>query len=128
MRCLIVDDSAQFRTTASTILQRGGIAVVGVATNTADALRSYQELRPDVTLVDVDLGTESGFDVVRALHDVGAPPSGLILISTHAESDLADLIAVSPVSGFLPKFAFSTKAVRDLVGDVESTAIQSDSR
>ncbi len=116
MRCLIVDDSAQFRTTASTILQRGGIAVVGMASNAADALRSYQELRPDVTLVDVDLGVESGFDVVRALHDVGAPPSAMILISTHSESDLADLIAVSPVSGFLPKVAFSPQAVRDLVG------------
>jgi len=118
MRCLIVDDSAQFRTTASTILQRGGIDVVGMASNTVDALRSYQELQPDVTLVDVDLGVESGFDVVRALHDVGAPASGMILISTHAEADLTDLIAASPVSGFLPKFAFSTKAVRELVGDV----------
>lgn len=118
MRCLIVDDSAQFRTTASTILQRGGIDVVGMASTTADAVRCYQELAPDVTLVDVDLGAESGFDVVRALHDVGAPASAMILISTHAESDLTDLIAVSPVSGFLPKFAFSTQAVRDLVGAV----------
>ncbi|MCV7343635.1 response regulator transcription factor [Mycolicibacterium rhodesiae] len=116
MRCLIVDDSAQFRTTASTILQRGGISVVGTASNTADALRCYQELQPDVTLVDVDLGAESGFDVVQALHEVGAPASGMILISTHAESDFTDLIAVSPVSGFLPKFAFSTQAVRNLAG------------
>ena len=117
MRCMIVDDSAQFRTTASTILRRDGIAVVGMASNAADALRSYQELQPDVTLVDIDLGAESGFDVVRALHELGAPASGMILISTHAESDLTDLVAVSPVSGFLPKFAFSTKAVRELVGD-----------
>ena len=117
MRCLIVDDSAQFRTTASTILQRGGIAVVGTASNIADALRSYQELQPDVTLVDVDLGPESGFDVVAALHEVGAPASGMILISTHAESDFTDLIAASPVSGFLPKFAFSTQAVRELAGN-----------
>ncbi len=117
MRCLIVDDSAQVRTTASTILQRGGIAVVGTASNTADALRSYQELQPDVTLVDVDLGPESGFDVVAALHEVGAPASGMILISTHAESDFTDLIAASPVSGFLPKFAVSTQAVRELAGN-----------
>ncbi|GAY14083.1 response regulator transcription factor [Mycobacterium sp. shizuoka-1] len=116
MRCLIVDDSAQFRTTASTILARGGIAVVGMAANAADAVRTYRELHPDVTLVDVDLGEESGFDVVRALHDAGAPASAMILISTHAESDFTDLIAVSPVSGFLPKFAFSTQAVRELVG------------
>jgi DNA-binding NarL/FixJ family response regulator len=117
MRCLIVDDSAQFRATASTILERGGIAVVGMATNTADALRNYRELQPDVTLVDVDLGAESGFDVVQALHQAGAPPSAMILISTHAEADFTDLIAASPASGFLPKFAFSVRAVRDLAGD-----------
>ncbi len=117
MRCLIVDDSAQFRTTASTILQRGGIAVVGTASNTADALRCYRDLQPDATLVDVDLGVESGFDVVQALHEAGAPASGLILISTHAESDFTDLIAISPVAGFLPKFAFSAQAVRLLVGN-----------
>ncbi|MCX8563019.1 response regulator [Mycolicibacterium mucogenicum] len=118
MRCLIVDDSAQFSTSASAILQSGGIAVVGVASNSGDALDRYRELRPDVTLVDVDLGAESGFDVVRALHDIGAPASRMILISTHAESDFADLISDSPVSGFLPKFGFSTQAVRALVGDI----------
>ncbi len=128
MRCLIVDDSAQFRTTASTILQRGGIAVVGTACNTADALRSYRRLQPDVTLVDVDLGAESGFDVVQALHEAGAPARAMILISTHAESDFADLIADSPVSGFLPKFAFSTEAVRELVGSAGRADAQSDSR
>ncbi len=116
MRCLIVDDSAQFRATASAILQRGGITVVGTASNTADAVRSYLQLRPDVVLVDVDLGAESGFEVVKALHEAGAPADGLILISTHAESDFTDLIADSPVSGFLPKFAFSTQAVRELIG------------
>lgn len=128
MRCLIVDDSAQFRTTASTILQRGGIAVVGMASNVADAVTSYQQLHPDVTLVDVDLGAESGFDVVAALHRAGAPAAGMILISTHSEADFADLIAASPVSGFLPKFAFSPQAVRDLVGATEPNASQRDSR
>jgi hypothetical protein len=41
----------------------------------------------------------------------------MILISTHSESDFADLIAASPVSGFLPKFAFSPEAVRALVSE-----------
>ncbi len=121
MRCLIVDDSAQFRTTAGTILQRGGIDVVGMASSITEALEQYRTLSPDVTLVDVDLGAESGFDLVRALHDAGAPASALIVISTHAESDFADLITESPVAGFLPKFAFSPRAVRDLVAGAAAT-------
>lgn len=115
MRCLIVDDSAAFRDAVRGMLERGGIEVVGYAATAAEAIDSYRALRPDVTLVDVDLGAESGFDVVVDLHRTFAPVAAIILTSTHAESDLADLIAASPALGFLPKFALSDQAIRDLV-------------
>lgn len=116
MRCLIVDDNATFRAAACGLLERAGIAVVGVAESTSEALRRYGELRPDVTLVDVDLGAESGFEVARALHGAYSPAPPVILISTHSEQDFADLIADSPAVGFLPKFALSPDAIRELVG------------
>lgn len=117
MRCLIVDDSANFRDAARSMLERAGIDVVGMASTSADALSCYRELRPDVTLVDVDLGAESGFDLARALHDTNLPAPSVILISTHSEQDFADLIADSPVLGFLPKFALSPNAIRALVAN-----------
>jgi hypothetical protein len=40
---------------------------------------------------------------------------GVIMISTHAEQDYADLIAASPAVGFLPKAALSAGAIRDLL-------------
>jgi len=36
----------------------------------------------------------------------------VILISTHTEADLADLIAASPADGFLPKTELSAEAIR----------------
>jgi DNA-binding NarL/FixJ family response regulator len=117
VRCLIVDDSANFRDAASSMLELAGIAVVGVATTVAEALCRYRELRPDVTLVDVDLGAESGFDLARRLHEADSPAPSVILISTHSEQDFADMIADSPALGFLPKFALSPAAIRELVGD-----------
>ncbi len=70
MRCLIVDDSRHFLDAAHGLLERQGIVVVGVASTGAEALRRVEELRPDVTLVDIDLGGESGFEVARRLqHD-----------------------------------------------------------
>jgi CheY-like chemotaxis protein len=117
LRCLIVDDSPRFLEAARGLLEREGIVVVGVATNGADALRRSAELRPDVTLVDIDLGGQSGFDVVRRLHrEDDASPSREILISTHAEDDYADLIAASPAAGFLSKTFLSANAIRDLLG------------
>lgn len=116
MRCLIVDDSAAFRNAASTMLERAGIAVVGMATTAAEALTCADELHPDVILVDIDLGAESGFDVVEALNRSGPPNQSMILISTHSEQDFADLIADSPALGFLPKFALSPESIRKMIG------------
>lgn len=116
MRCLIVDDSANFRDAASSMLERAGIEVVGMACSTAEALDRYRELRPDVTLVDVDLGAESGFDLVAELERADDPPPPTILISTHSEHDFADMIAASPALGFVPKFALSPAAILSLLG------------
>jgi DNA-binding NarL/FixJ family response regulator len=116
MRCLIVDDSHTFRCAALDLLERAGIAVVGVASNSADGLRYYRDLRPDVTLVDVDLGDESGFDLVEQLYASGVPqPSPVILISAHAEQDLAEMIADSAAVGFLSKLELSPEAILELV-------------
>ena len=116
MRCLIVDDSPRFLDAARGLLERQGITVVGVAANSAEALRRATELRPDVTLLDIDLGGESGLELARRLHgQAGQPPAPVILISTHAEQDYAELIAASPAIGFLPKTALSGDAIRDLL-------------
>ena len=117
VRCLIVDDSANFRDAATNALERAGISVVGVAGNCADALTRYRELRPDVTLVDVDLGAESGFDLAAELHEADSPAPSVILISMHSELDFADMIAASPVLGFLPKFLLSPTAIKDLLAE-----------
>ena len=117
LRCLIVDDSPWFLEAARGLLEREGIVVVGAATNGDDAVRRAVELRPDICLVDIDLGGQSGFDVVRRLHrEADLAPSVVILISTHAEQDYADLIAASPAAGFLPKTSLSAGAIRDLLG------------
>ena len=96
VRCLIVDDSANFRDAARSMLERAGIDVVGMASTGAEALDRYRELRPDVTLVDVDLGAESGFDLADQLNDADSPAPSVILISTHSEQDFADMIADEP--------------------------------
>jgi DNA-binding NarL/FixJ family response regulator len=102
------------------VLEREGVVVAGVASSGDEAPRRVEDLRPDVTLVDIDLGGESGFDVVRLLHHgAGVTPSRLIFISAHAEDDYAELIAASPVAGFLPKTALSAGAIRDLLGRQE---------
>jgi CheY-like chemotaxis protein len=110
IRCLIVDDYRPFLDAARLLLEREGVAVVAVATTSAQALRLDEELRPDVVLVDIRLGDESGFDLAGLLS------SRVILISTYAQSEYAEEIAASPAAGFIPKAQLSASAVLRLAG------------
>jgi DNA-binding NarL/FixJ family response regulator len=118
MRCVIVDDNESFLAAARELLEREGIAVVGGASNAAEAFERVAGLQPDVVLVDIDLGPESGFDLVRRLADDPAGhASRLVLISTHAHSDFADLIAASPAAGFVPKSELSAAAIYAVIAE-----------
>ena len=91
VRCVIVDDSPDVLRAASELLEGEGISVVGAAETGEEAIRLMEELRPDVMLVDIDLGRESGFDLARRLahtRDSAAPP--IILISTYDEADFVN--------------------------------------
>jgi DNA-binding NarL/FixJ family response regulator len=117
IRCLIVDDSGAFLKASSVLLQREGMTVVGVASNSAEALRQARALRPDVILVDIGLGVESGFDLARLLARDGQGGSAeVILISARAETNYAELIAESPAAGFLVKSELSAQAIGRILG------------
>jgi CheY-like chemotaxis protein len=114
MRCLIVDDNESFLKVAQTLLEQEGLSVVGVASTGADALRQLTSLHPDVVLIDIFLGEESGLELARRLADDGhGNGATLILISTRA--DLGGLTAVSPAAGFVPKAELSASAIRRIV-------------
>jgi DNA-binding NarL/FixJ family response regulator len=116
LRCLIVDDSPRFRAAARRLLERQGVTVVGLAATTEQALALSADQRPDVALVDIDLGGESGLELACRLHrEAGPAAPRIILISTHAQEDYADLIAASPAIGFLPKTGLSADAIYGLL-------------
>jgi DNA-binding NarL/FixJ family response regulator len=115
VRALIVDDNAEFLAAASRLLEGDGIAVVGVASNAAEALRLVDEHDPDVVLVDVYLGDESGFDLAERLGPAAGRQRRVILISADLEADLEDLIAASTAIGFVSKSRLSAKAIAELL-------------
>src|SRR5947199_5768134 len=97
VRCLIVDDNTSFREEMRGLLAEQGLDVVGEAGSAAEAKRQMAELRPDVALIDIDLGGESGLELVRQLRDQPGHHAlpHLILISTHDEAEYADVIEAS---------------------------------
>ena len=129
IRCLIVDDSPAFGRVAAELLVEEGLDVVGLATHAEEAMRLATELRPDVALVDIDLGGESGFEVSRLLRGEhreeplaagnGHRPCDLvgavILVSTHSEDEFAELIEASPATGFIAKAELGGAAIEAML-------------
>jgi len=115
LTCLIVDDNLEFFEAARELLAEDGVTVVGFAATSDEAVEAALALRPDVALVDIDLGAERGFDVARRLAGLpgGGPP--IILISAESGSELAELVDASGALGFVSKTDLSGDAIRKLL-------------
>lgn len=121
LRCLIVDDNANLREEMRGLLAEQGLDVVGGAGSGAEAFRQIAELQPDVALIDIDLGGESGLELVRRLRErpgQAAVPH-VILISTHDEAEYADLIEASSAIGFLAKIDLSAATIRQMLAGID---------
>jgi DNA-binding NarL/FixJ family response regulator len=120
LTCLIVDDSPPFCEAARHLLADDGVAVVGCAATSDEAVNETLALAPDVALVDVDLGNESGLDVAQRLAGLphGGPP--VVLISAESGSELAELVDASGALGFVSKTDLSGDAIRKLLARGES--------
>jgi CheY-like chemotaxis protein len=124
VRCLIVDDNHDFLRAASDLLEREGITVVGIASTGAEAARACRELKPDVVLLDIDLGEETGLDVSHQLAGLDGPGlPRVILISAYSADDFEDMIADTPAVSFLPKAGLSGTAVRGIFARAGGTIV-----
>jgi DNA-binding NarL/FixJ family response regulator len=111
---LIVDDHAEFRSTAARLLDADGFDVVGSAASGAAALAEVERLAPDVVLLDVRLPDLDGFTVAEQLAARSAP-AAVVLISSREESTYSERLATTPARGFIAKRDLSGAAVAALL-------------
>jgi DNA-binding NarL/FixJ family response regulator len=116
IRCIIVDDNHHFLRVVNDLLNHEGIVVAGLASTSAEALSLASWLLPDIVLVDVHLGAESGFDLAQRL--MAAAPAWqptVVLMSTYPEHDIRirPMLEVSPAAAFIQKIAISGPAIRE---------------
>ncbi len=82
---LVVEDEASFAEALTGGLGREGFAVT-VASDGAEALRRFEEVHPDLVLLDVMLPTMSGIDVCRAIRTTSKVPI-IMVTAKGAEVD-----------------------------------------
>jgi two-component system, NarL family, nitrate/nitrite response regulator NarL len=112
---LIVDDHAEFRTSARALLEVEGYDVVGEAADGEEALALVQRLRPQIVLLDIALPGLDGFAVAERLAAADEPPA-VVLVSSRERSAYGRRLDTLPVRGFLSKRQLSGSALAVLVG------------
>jgi DNA-binding NarL/FixJ family response regulator len=110
---LIVDDHADFRAFARTLLESGGFEVVGEAADGASALSAARALKPGLVLLDVQLPDIDGFAVCEQLAGDAAPPL-VVLTSSRDASSYRRRLGGSSARGFIPKAELSAPALATL--------------
>jgi DNA-binding NarL/FixJ family response regulator len=113
-RVLIVDDHAEFRALARTVLERSGFQVVGEVGDGRSTAAAVAERRPDVVLLDVQLPDMNGFDVAEALSERADGPI-IVMTSSRDATDFGSRLERSRVRGFIPKSRLTGAALAELL-------------
>ena len=107
IRVVVVDDQAVVRAGFVSILEpEDDIAVVGDASNGADALEVCRAIGPDVVVMDIRMPVMDGVEATRRLldeHGPGAP--GVLMLTAFDLDELVHAALRAGTAGFLLKDA-----------------------
>ena len=103
IRVMIVDDYEVVRRgIAYALLEFGNIEVVAQASSGEEALRRWEQVQPDVLLIDLLMPGMGGLATIRALHET-APTLRLLALTSYQESDLVQEALQAGALGYLLK-------------------------
>lgn len=80
-RILVVDDSVVAAQQITAVLQSIGCEVVGHAKNGAEGLKLYNQLRPDLVMMDLVMPVMDGLQALRAMRGLNADVKVIVLSS-----------------------------------------------
>ena len=118
VRVMLVDDHEIVRHGVAALLETAeGIVVCGQAGSAAEALEVATATRPDVVIMDVRLGGDSGIETTRDLR-AALPGTYVIMLTSFADDDALFSSIMAGAAGYVLKQIRGT----DLVGAVRSVA------
>jgi DNA-binding NarL/FixJ family response regulator len=118
IRVLTADDHPVVRAGLQSILaNESDLNVVGEARNGAEAIALYEELRPDVVLMDLRMPNTDGVDAIRAIVSAHADARIIAVTSYEGDADIYRALEAG-ARGYLLKDMLGS----DVVGAVRSAA------
>ena len=117
MRLVLIEDHQALREGLELLLGRHGVDVVGTAGTAAEGRELIESLEPDVSLVDIRLGDDSGIDLTRNVLDVDS--SRRVVLYTGS-SDVE--LLVSGLDSGARGYALKEGTPSELTGALETVA------
>jgi DNA-binding NarL/FixJ family response regulator len=103
IRVLTVDDHPLLREGIAAVLEgQPDMIVAGVAANGLEAVERYRALRPDVTLMDLQMPEMDGIEAIRAIR-AEFPDARIVVLTTYDGDFLALRAIKAGASGYLLK-------------------------
>lgn len=91
-RLYLVDDHLIMREGLRALLESGGHAVEGESADPTESLAELLRLRPEVVLLDLDLGERSGFELLAELQRRQLPTKCVVLTSSAQPRHVAQAL------------------------------------
>ena len=114
IRVMLVDDHPIMRRGLRDVLEdSGAFDVVGQAADGVEAVRTAQELRPDVIVMDVMMPKKDGVEACRDILDL-LPDAKVLMLTASTEEDAVIEAIAAGATGFVQKYSGSDELVDTL--------------
>lgn len=113
LRVLIVDDALFMRRMLRGILAEEGHEIAAEASDGAEGVRKYRELRPDVTLMDIVMPVQNGIEALREITTLDGN-ARVVMCSAVGQEALVEEARSAGARGFILK-PFQPEAVKEAV-------------
>ena len=102
LRVLVVDDAAFMRMMLKDILTQNGYEVAGEAENGIPAIKSYQELKPDLVTMDIIMPEMNGIEGVKGIISFD-PRAKILMVSAMGQQFLVKEAIQAGAKDFIVK-------------------------
>ena len=116
---MVVDDHPIMRNGLRDTLEASGrLEVVGLAEDGEEAVRTVEELKPDVIVMDVIMPNKNGIDACREIMEL-LPDTRVMMLTASTEEDAVIEAVAAGATGYLQKYSRPEELVEAVLAVAE---------